>query len=773
MAYVTIPQLPQGSDLTGLEQFEAVQSSTSVKLTANQLKSFITINPSFSVEDTNNNGVTIVTTFTHTTSAGVPANGIGTGIAFSTETQPAVIMLGSQINSIATDVTSSNEDFALAFDIMSAGTLVEGFRITSDKYLGIGTANPVSAIHAAVDSTDISSIITVGTLSRGTTGGPSTGIGAGLAYEVDTNSGLVKGAQVAAVATSISSLASSFDLAIQLVNVGSALTEVARFTSTKRLGIGTSTPGTTLEAVTEDSNASAVVSVARFSHKATSTPLVGIGTAIDFTTETADNVNKIGGAIYSQSTDLSGGLEDFDLAFAVMQKGVAGVEVVRLTSTRRVGINTSAPSTTIHAVTNDTTLNAPVTVARLTHSVTGTAAIGIGTALDFETEVANGSLKIGSAISSEATNVSVGSESFDLVFKTMRLGATALERFRIGTTVLTASLPFDYIGAGVAPSTSTRIELATNSLTISPMQFDTSAPTLLTTAQNGAFDFNGQALYFTPQNLERGVVATRQTYINSAGTRAGPNAANTAQTATFTAGSSTITVTAVPGAAIGNTGNLVIFSAVAAPGGITLGQPYWVNWLTATTMTVSATQNGTPITVSTTGTTVTALFYFSVLGNGTTAVGLNLAANTRYMYELYFNISHTGAAATTVAYALVNLAGTLSAHAYRVASYNSTGAITGDLTGAALTSQGVIANYITSGFSSFVTVTGATAATANTTNLVQITGTIDTLTAITQLIPVIGMPVAPTLSTIYRGAYMSIYPVGPVVSNTSIGNWVA
>ena len=772
MAYVTIPQLPQGSDLSGLEQFEAVQSSTSVKLTANQLKAFITINPSFSVDDANNTGVTVVTTFTHTTT-GIPAAGIGTAIDFKTETQPAVITLGSQISSISTDVTSSIEDFDLAFSVMSSGSLVEGFRLTSDKYLGIGTSTPTSAIHAAVDDASTSTIITVGTLSRGSSGGPSAGIGAGLAYEVDTNSGLVKGAQIAAVATSVSSLASSFDLAIQLVNIGSALTEVARFTSNKRLGIGTSTPGSSLEVVTEDTNVSAVVGVARFSHKANGTPLVGIGAAIDFSIETADNVNNIGAAIYAQSTDLSSGAEDFDLAFSVMQNGVAGVEVVRLTSDRRVGINTATPSTTIHAVANDTTLNAPTTVARLTHSVTGTAAIGIGTALDFETEVANGSLEIGGVISSEATNVSAGSESFDLVFKTMNLGATALERFRIGSTVISPSLPFDYIGAGVMPTVSTRLEVATNSLTISPLHFDTAAPTLLTTAQNGSFDFNGQALYFTPQNLERGVVATRQTYINSAGTRAGPNAANTAQTATFSAGSSTITVAAAPGAAIGNTGNLVVFAGTTAPTGITFGQAYWVNWLTATTINVSATQNGTPITVTTAGASVTATFYFSILGNGTTAVGLNLAANTRYMYELYFTISHTGAAGTTVAYALQAIAGTLSAHAYRVASYNSSAAITGDLTGVALTSQGAIANYITSNFGAFVTVTGATAAVANTTNLVQITGTIDTLTSITQLVPVIGMPVAPTLSTIYRGAYMSIYPVGPVVSNTAIGNWVS
>ena len=141
------------------------------------------------------------------------------------------------------------------------------------------------------------------------------------------------------------------------------------------------------------------------------------------------------------------------------------------------------------------------------------------------------------------------------------------------------------------------------------------------------------------------------------------------------------------------------------------------------------------------------------------------------MYELYFTISHTSANATSVAYALTNQTGTLSAHYYRVTSQNSTAAFATNLTGLAATSSNLISNFVTSGFNTFVTVTGVTAALANTTNLVKIEGQIDTLTACTYVIPTIGFPVAPTLSTIFQGAYMSIYPVGPVVSNTSVGSW--
>jgi hypothetical protein len=82
--YVTIPELPSGAALTGLEEFEAVQSATSVKITAAQMKTFATTDPSFTTIDTNNTSVTDVLTLTHETT-GVPGVGIGTGIVLDTE----------------------------------------------------------------------------------------------------------------------------------------------------------------------------------------------------------------------------------------------------------------------------------------------------------------------------------------------------------------------------------------------------------------------------------------------------------------------------------------------------------------------------------------------------------------------------------------------------------------------------------------------------------------------------------------------------------------
>jgi hypothetical protein len=72
---------------------------------------------------------------------------------------------------------------------------------------------------------------------------------------------------------------------------------------------------------------------------------------------------------------------------------------------------------------------------RWTHSTTGTPAIGIGSGIEFETQTASTpTLKIGSRIESVSTNVTGGSEAFDLIFKNMSGGSTAAEKIRLTST---------------------------------------------------------------------------------------------------------------------------------------------------------------------------------------------------------------------------------------------------------------------------------------------------------------------------------------------------
>jgi hypothetical protein len=110
MAYVTIPQLPAGGALTGLEVFESVQSSTSVKLTANQIKSFISVAPTFTVADSGTNNVPNIITLQHTTNL-VPVAGFGAGMAFASENNAGNVVNGTVLQSIEVDPTSTLEFF--------------------------------------------------------------------------------------------------------------------------------------------------------------------------------------------------------------------------------------------------------------------------------------------------------------------------------------------------------------------------------------------------------------------------------------------------------------------------------------------------------------------------------------------------------------------------------------------------------------------------------------------------------------------------------------
>ena len=83
----------------------------------------------------------------------------------------------------------------------------------------------------------------------------------------------------------------------------------------------------------------------------------------------------------------------------------------------------------------------------ISHQVTGTPAIGVGTGLILATETSNGNTEVGGSIESFATNVNLGTENFALGFRTMTNGAAMSERLRLFAV----------------PSTSTRMEFTPES----------------------------------------------------------------------------------------------------------------------------------------------------------------------------------------------------------------------------------------------------------------------------------------------------------------------
>ena len=57
--------------------------------------------------------------------SGTPAAGIGTGIEFETQTVMVNEEVGATITSVATDVTSTQEDFAMVFNLMEKSATAE------------------------------------------------------------------------------------------------------------------------------------------------------------------------------------------------------------------------------------------------------------------------------------------------------------------------------------------------------------------------------------------------------------------------------------------------------------------------------------------------------------------------------------------------------------------------------------------------------------------------------------------------------------------------
>lgn len=91
-------------------------------------------------------------------------------------------------------------------------------------------------------------------------------------------------------------------------------------------------------------------------------------------------------------------------------------------------------SSTLTVTVDSATTNAVITPFEIKATSTGTPAAGIGTGLSFSTETSVGNVETGAAIRAITTDVTSGSEDFDLSFLTMAAGAAAAERFRAKST---------------------------------------------------------------------------------------------------------------------------------------------------------------------------------------------------------------------------------------------------------------------------------------------------------------------------------------------------
>jgi len=80
----------------------------------------------------------------------------------------------------------------------------------------------------------------------------------------------------------------------------------------------------------ENATTNAVTDVLKLQAQSTGTPAIGIGTGIEFSTETAAGTLETGGVIESVTTDLTPTEEDFDMVFKTMTQGAAAAERLKL-----------------------------------------------------------------------------------------------------------------------------------------------------------------------------------------------------------------------------------------------------------------------------------------------------------------------------------------------------------------------------------------------------------------------------------------------------------
>lgn len=151
--------------------------------------------------------------------------------------------------------------------------------------------------------------------------------------------------------------------------------------------------------------------------------------------------NTIGGSHAANIYSWQGGTNDGFLEFSVRQDGGTTSDLLVLNGeTNGVGVGVAAPSTLLHVLEDNATNNGVTSITRLTHTTSGVPAAGIGVGMDFEAETSAGNNEIGASIHALATDVTVASEDFDLIFNTMAAGAIASEKMRISST--------GYVGIG-------------------------------------------------------------------------------------------------------------------------------------------------------------------------------------------------------------------------------------------------------------------------------------------------------------------------------------
>lgn len=188
----------------------------------------------------------------------------------------------------------------------------------------------------------------------------------------------------------------------------------------------------------------------------------------------------------SVAMQASGGATDIALILASKNNGTFALNGP-VSSNVTMNLSGISLSSGLPVLVEATTAGSSIaTVLALRQSTTATPAAGIGVRQEFIVETANFNYEVGAAIEAVTTDVTSGSEDFDLVFRTMAAGGGHAERARI-----------NHLGLGVGVTPTARLTLAAGTAAVNTAPLKLTTGTALTTPEDGALEYHASHLYFT------------------------------------------------------------------------------------------------------------------------------------------------------------------------------------------------------------------------------------------------------------------------------------
>ena len=306
------------------------------------------------LNDANNNGISYPISLRHTTT-GTPSTGIGVGLDFITETAANNQEKGMSINSVSTNVGGGTEAFDFVLNLMAGGAAAsEVMRSVSDGSLKIAGSQLYRSIPAAsiVDPNSVLYPIgdmLSGLIQRNCNGAARTDQ---VPTAVDIIAGIPNCQADDTFIFSIFNQSSGPDEIITLsgnmgngvavvvgnvfIKPGEAIQFEARIVNATPLSEivfiqGLGAIPTSIFTITDTTDSDVSTAATLVHNLSSGTPTAGIGTGLNFTTQTTAG-NEIGMSLTNVATNVGSGTEAFDFVVNLMAGGATASEVMRSSS---------------------------------------------------------------------------------------------------------------------------------------------------------------------------------------------------------------------------------------------------------------------------------------------------------------------------------------------------------------------------------------------------------------------------------------------------------